>query len=224
MCARLLKPERPEARPGRLSRCERKRLRIAAARLRAIAGLGAAAQPLHDAAARGDGRLNVYLYVIVPKGFFPQQDTGRLTAPSRPTRAFRSRRCSKKLDDFVEIVRQDPAVENVIGFTGGGAAQQRPHVRLAEAAGGAQDVRRPGDRAPARQARAVSRAPPCSCSRCRTSASAAAQPMRSTSSRCRRTTRRAARVGAAHPPGADASCRELADVNTDSRTRACRPR
>jgi multidrug efflux pump len=64
--------------------------------------------------------LNVYLYVIVPKGFFPQQDTGRLSGNIQADQGISFQAMQKKLNDFIEIVRQDPAVENVIGFTGGG--------------------------------------------------------------------------------------------------------
>ncbi len=66
--------------------------------------------------------LNVYLYVIVPKGFFPQQDTGRLVGFIQADQSISFQAMQKKLADFIEIVRGDPAVENVVGFTGG---QQR---------------------------------------------------------------------------------------------------
>jgi len=64
--------------------------------------------------------LNVYLYVIVPKGFFPQQDTGRLTGSIQADQSISFQAMRKKLADFIRIVREDPAVDNVIGFTGGG--------------------------------------------------------------------------------------------------------
>ncbi len=64
--------------------------------------------------------LNVYLYVIVPKGFFPQQDTGRLVGNIRADQSISFQAMRQKLDDFIGLVRQDPAVENVIGYTGGG--------------------------------------------------------------------------------------------------------
>ncbi len=64
--------------------------------------------------------LNVYLYVIVPKGFFPQQDTGRLIGNIQADQSISFQAMRPKLAAFVEIVRQDPAVENVIAFTGGG--------------------------------------------------------------------------------------------------------
>ncbi len=64
--------------------------------------------------------LNVYLYIDIPKGFFPQQDTGRLSGFIQADQSISFQAMQKKLDDFMNIVRQDPAVENVIGFTGGG--------------------------------------------------------------------------------------------------------
>jgi len=65
--------------------------------------------------------LNVYLYVIVPKGFFPQQDTGRLVGGIRGDQSISFQAMQIKLNEFVDIVRQDPAVENVTAFTGGAA-------------------------------------------------------------------------------------------------------
>ena len=64
--------------------------------------------------------LNVYLYIIVPKGFFPQQDTGRLIGFIRADQSISFQAMRQKLDNFVEIVRADPAVQTVTGFTGGG--------------------------------------------------------------------------------------------------------
>ncbi|MBI2318821.1 MAG: efflux RND transporter permease subunit, partial [Betaproteobacteria bacterium] len=64
--------------------------------------------------------LNVYLYVIVPKGFFPQQDTGRIIGNIQADQSISFQAMRQKLADFIDIVRQDPAVESVIGFTGGG--------------------------------------------------------------------------------------------------------
>ncbi len=63
--------------------------------------------------------LNVYLYVIIPKGFFPQQDTGRLTGGIQADQSISFQAMRVKLADFMAIVGGDPAVENVVGFTGG---------------------------------------------------------------------------------------------------------
>jgi multidrug efflux pump len=64
--------------------------------------------------------LNVYLYIIVPKGFFPQQDTGRLVGFIRADEGISFQAMRTKLSEFVDIVKSDPAVDNVVAFTGGG--------------------------------------------------------------------------------------------------------
>jgi multidrug efflux pump len=64
--------------------------------------------------------LNFYLYVAVPKGFFPQQDTGRLIGAIQADQGISFQAMRGKLSDFIDIVRKDPAVENVVGFSGGG--------------------------------------------------------------------------------------------------------
>jgi len=66
--------------------------------------------------------LNGILFYYIPKGFFPQQDTGRLIGNIQADQAISFQAMRLKLADFVEIVRNDPAVENVVAFTGG---QQR---------------------------------------------------------------------------------------------------
>jgi multidrug efflux pump len=68
----------------------------------------------------GTVALNIWLYTIVPKGFFPQQDTGRLIGFVRADQSISFQAMKEKLVEFVTIVQQDPAVENVTAFTGGG--------------------------------------------------------------------------------------------------------
>ncbi len=63
--------------------------------------------------------LNVYLYVTIPKGFFPQQDTGRLTGGIQADQSISFQAMRGKLTEFMGIVGADPAVDNVVGFTGG---------------------------------------------------------------------------------------------------------
>jgi multidrug efflux pump len=64
--------------------------------------------------------LNVYLYVVIPKGFFPQQDTGRLTGSIQADQNISFQAMQQKLINIMNVVRQDPAVASVAGFTGGG--------------------------------------------------------------------------------------------------------
>jgi multidrug efflux pump len=65
--------------------------------------------------------LNFYLYTVIPKGFFPQQDTGRIIGGIRGDQSISFRSMRNKFRQFVDIIRQDPAFESVVGFTGGGA-------------------------------------------------------------------------------------------------------
>ena len=65
--------------------------------------------------------LNVALFIVVPKGFFPQQDTGRLFGWLQADQSISFQAMSAKLRQVMTIVQQDPAVENVVGFTGAGS-------------------------------------------------------------------------------------------------------
>ncbi len=64
--------------------------------------------------------ITIYLYIAIPKGFFPQQDTGRVIGGIQADQAISFQAMSEKLNTFVAIIKADPAVENVIAFTGGG--------------------------------------------------------------------------------------------------------
>ncbi len=121
MCARLLRPEDERAH-GRLYRA-----------------FGAAFDALH----RGYDRslswsldhpglvlavlaatvaLNGVLYAVAPKGFFPQQDTGFVIGGVQGSQDMSFQAMRGKLQDFVRVLDADPAVENVVAFTGGGGA------------------------------------------------------------------------------------------------------
>ena len=64
--------------------------------------------------------LNVILYIYVPKGFFPQQDTGRLTGSIQADQNISFQAMREKLSKFVQLVQEDSAVQTVVGFVGGG--------------------------------------------------------------------------------------------------------
>ncbi len=64
--------------------------------------------------------VNIYLFVIVPKGFFPQQDTGRLTGSIQADQDIAFPAMRQKMAEFVATVMTDPAVDTVTAFTGGG--------------------------------------------------------------------------------------------------------
>jgi multidrug efflux pump len=63
--------------------------------------------------------LNVYLYVIVPKGFFPEQDTGQMMGGIQADQRISFQAMKQKLEQASAIVQADPAVVSVVGFTGG---------------------------------------------------------------------------------------------------------
>ena len=122
LCARLLKVRVPRD-PGRLARVG---LRMQGALTRGYdRSLGWALRHgritlLLLTATIG---LNVWLYGVVPKGFFPRQDTGRLMGfiNTDDNTSFQS--LHRKLATFIDIVGKDPAVESVNGSVGGGSAR-----------------------------------------------------------------------------------------------------
>ena len=66
--------------------------------------------------------LNVYLYAAAPKGFFPQQDSRRLNGGLRADQSISAQAMGQKLMQMQRIIGRDPAVDTVVGFTGGGRA------------------------------------------------------------------------------------------------------
>ncbi|WP_049291612.1 multidrug efflux RND transporter permease subunit MdtC [Franconibacter helveticus] len=63
--------------------------------------------------------LNVWLYIAIPKTFFPEQDTGQLMGGIQADQSISFQAMRGKLQNFMKIIRDDPAVDNVTGFTGG---------------------------------------------------------------------------------------------------------
>jgi multidrug efflux pump len=66
--------------------------------------------------------LSVFLYIKVPKGFFPQQDTGRIMGGVMAAQDISFQSMSDKMTRYVDIVMKDPAVDSVVGFAGGNTA------------------------------------------------------------------------------------------------------
>ncbi|GFO70477.1 multidrug resistance protein MdtC [Geomonas limicola] len=66
--------------------------------------------------------VNVFLFRLVPKGFFPEQDTGRISGSIQAAQDTSFQAMSEKLARVVAVIRQDPDVEYVTGFTGGGGS------------------------------------------------------------------------------------------------------
>ena len=119
MCAWLLRQPREEKPPGLISRFF----------ARAYASIQHAYAQVLDIAL--DHRwlvltllaaviaLNAWLFMIVPKGFFPQQDATQITAGLRADQSISFEAMKSKVRQMVEIIRKDPAVATVTGYTGG---------------------------------------------------------------------------------------------------------
>nr|WP_307731984.1 efflux RND transporter permease subunit [Massilia sp. H27-R4] len=122
MCAWLLKPGGHERPPGRLARwAERGFDRIHKAYEHSLdwALDSIALVMLIFVFVIG---LNVYLFSAAPKGFFPQQDTGQISGGLRADQSISFQSMQAKLKQLVDIIRRDPAVATVVGFTGGARA------------------------------------------------------------------------------------------------------
>ncbi len=119
MCARLLR-KRSDEKPGRLQQLSERSFAAMLNGYRRSLDWALAHGRIMLAVLLCTVGLNIYLYSIVPKGFFPQQDTGRLSGSIQADQSISFQSMRDKLSAFVEIVRQDPDVESVIGFTGGG--------------------------------------------------------------------------------------------------------
>jgi multidrug efflux pump len=66
--------------------------------------------------------LNAFLFIHIPKGFFPQQDTGQIQGGMRADQSISFQAMQSKVRELVDIIRNDPAVDTVVAFTGGGRA------------------------------------------------------------------------------------------------------
>jgi multidrug efflux pump len=64
--------------------------------------------------------MNIWLFTIIPKGFFPEQDTGRMFGFIQADQSISFQRISQKLRQYVKIIQEDKDVDDVVGFTGAG--------------------------------------------------------------------------------------------------------
>jgi multidrug efflux pump len=119
MCAKLLRPLKDEAH-GRLYRASEQAFdslrNFYAHGLRWVLRY----QFLMLLVTIGTAALSVYLYIVVPKGFFPQQDTGRLGGSIQAEQDISFEAIRQKMNDYVAIIMKDPAVSTVTAFVGGG--------------------------------------------------------------------------------------------------------
>jgi multidrug efflux pump len=120
MCAQFLRPVRREGHNWIYRLSERSFNNLAAAYDRGLRWV-LDRQALTLGVTIGTVCLNVLLFIIIPKGFFPQQDTGLLNGAIQASQDVSFDAMRVKQRQFSEIVQRDPAVDSMITFVGGGA-------------------------------------------------------------------------------------------------------
>jgi multidrug efflux pump len=119
MCAKLLRPYNKD-RGGRLFRASERWFAAILRSYERALGWVLRHQRLTMTVTLVTMATTVFLYVKIPKGFFPQQDTSRLTGSIIADQDTSYQAQRKRLAAFVDTVTSDPAVENTAGFLGGG--------------------------------------------------------------------------------------------------------
>jgi len=121
LCAWFLRPHRTKQ-PGRVSRALERGYGFAERCYAASLDWALAMKPLVLVLLAAIIGLTVYLYVVVPKGFFPQQQSPLLMAGVRADESVSFQSMQDKLQQIVKIIKTDRAVQSVVGFTGGSRA------------------------------------------------------------------------------------------------------
>ncbi len=116
MCARLLKAERPH---GSLYRASERVFAWMLRRYEASLSFVLRHSAVTLAVTLLTIGLNVYLVTVIPKGFFPQQDVGRLQGGIQADQGTSFQTMQARLREIVGIVQADPGVAALVGFTGG---------------------------------------------------------------------------------------------------------
>ena len=122
MCAWLLKPGLDTRPPGRIARGFENAFSRLLRGYAVCLDWALASKALVMLALLAVIGLNAYLYVAAPKGFYPQQDSGQIRSGIRADRSISFQAMKGKLQALVDIIGRDPAVDTVVGFTGGSRA------------------------------------------------------------------------------------------------------
>ncbi len=119
MCAWLLRPASAKRAPGRVSRAAERVYESMHRGYEKSLDWALAARWLVLVILLAVMALNGYLFYAAPKGFFPQQDTGQINGGLRADQSISFQAMQDKLRQLVDVIRRDPAVDTVVGFTGG---------------------------------------------------------------------------------------------------------
>ncbi|HEY4989051.1 MAG TPA: efflux RND transporter permease subunit, partial [Opitutaceae bacterium] len=120
MCARLLSVHRPASEKNRFHRWSEEGFEALLAVYRRTLEWALNRRLLMIWVLVGTVLLNVWLFAIIPKGFFPEQDTGRMFGFIQADQSSSFQRMAQKLRQSVNIIQSDKDVDDVVGFTGGG--------------------------------------------------------------------------------------------------------
>ncbi|HEY0316194.1 MAG TPA: efflux RND transporter permease subunit, partial [Sphingomonas sp.] len=121
LCAWFLRPDQRKQ-PGRVSRALERGYGFAERAYAVSLDWALAMKPLVLVLLAAIIALTVYLYVVVPKGFFPQQQSPLIIAGVRADESVSFQSMQDKLQQIVKIIKADRAVQSVVGFTGGSRA------------------------------------------------------------------------------------------------------
>jgi multidrug efflux pump len=119
MCAKLLKSHDSE-KHGRIYRANQRAFDWILGQYERSLGWVLRHQTLTLTVALVTMGATIYLYVLIPKGFFPQQDVGRLSGTIVADQDTSFQAMSRRVSEFVGVVMHDPAVESVVAYVGAG--------------------------------------------------------------------------------------------------------
>jgi multidrug efflux pump len=119
MCSRILRPHAEQSR-GRLFEASERVFQWIMRHYETTLSWVLRHQRFTLGVALGTMVATVGLYVVIPKGFFPQQDTGRVTGAIQAAQDISFAGMERLMTEYVAIVQADPAIENVTAFVGGG--------------------------------------------------------------------------------------------------------
>ena len=132
MCAAMLKPL-GQQRQGRFAQMSEDAFNALATFYASTLRVALKHKRITLCVAIGTLALNVYLYVLIPKGFFPQQDTGRLSGNIQAAQDVSFQTMEQKLQQVMNIIKEDTDVAHVTGFiggTGGGSSGSPNSARI----------------------------------------------------------------------------------------------
>ncbi|MGH9558178.1 MAG: multidrug efflux RND transporter permease subunit, partial [Bryobacteraceae bacterium] len=119
MCARLL-VDKSEQKHGRLFNASERAFNSVMRVYEDSLAWVLSHQPLTLMVTLATVALTVYLYIAIPKGFFPQQDTARISGQILADQSSSYQAMRARVEQIVKIVMQDPAVDDVNTYVGGG--------------------------------------------------------------------------------------------------------